>query len=383
MRNPAPLSRRQLLWLALACSSPAALATAAPAAVRALRQKAYPVARPTRAVLQDIARAGDRLVAVGERGLVIRSDDAGRTWLQCEVPVSCTLTSVRFTDARSGWAVGNMGVVLQTTDGGEHWTKRLDGQQAADLVLQAARSPRDAATQAIAQDEADRLVEMAEQLVAEGADKPLLALGSAPDGSLLAVGAYGLAVAVQGGAAWRSYMQHLPNPEGFTFYGVAERGDERWLHGEQGLLLRSAARGEPFRPETSPSTGSLFGSLVLRSGAVLLLGLRGKAWRSAAPGAAWQPLQTPVDAALLAGAELADGSVVLVGAAGQALLSRDGGQSFRPLSLPQRFPFTGVAQAADGSLLLVGMRGLLRLAPDEFKVAAAGGPPPAATSQAR
>jgi len=372
MRNPVPLSRRQLLLLALACSSPVALAaTVAPASVRALRQKAYPVARPTRAVLQDIARAGDRLVAVGERGLVIRSDDAGRTWVQCEVPVSCTLTSVRFTDARSGWAVGNMGVVLQTSDGGEHWTKRLDGQQAANLVLQAARSRRDAVTQATAHDEADRLVELAEQLVAEGADKPLLALGSAPDGSLLAVGAYGLAVAVQGGAAWRSYVQQLPNPEGYTLYGVAERGEERWLYGEQGLLLRSAARGEPFRPETSPSTGSLFGSLVLRSGAVLLLGLRGKAWRSTALGVAWQPLQTPVDAALLSGAELADGSVVLVGAAGQTLLSGDGGQSFRPLSLPQRFPFTGVVQAADESLLLVGMRGLLRLPPNEFKAAAA------------
>ena len=38
-------------------------------------------------VLIDLARAGTRLVAVGERGLVLFSDDNGQSWQQAGVPV--------------------------------------------------------------------------------------------------------------------------------------------------------------------------------------------------------------------------------------------------------------------------------------------------------
>ncbi|MBW2369941.1 MAG: hypothetical protein JRH15_18880, partial [Deltaproteobacteria bacterium] len=37
-------------------------------------------------VLLDVTTAGERLVAVGERGIVVLSDDAGHTWRQAKVP---------------------------------------------------------------------------------------------------------------------------------------------------------------------------------------------------------------------------------------------------------------------------------------------------------
>src|SRR5690349_21273995 len=36
--------------------------------------------RPDRIILMDIEQAGERLFAVGERGFVLMSDDAGETW---------------------------------------------------------------------------------------------------------------------------------------------------------------------------------------------------------------------------------------------------------------------------------------------------------------
>lgn len=36
--------------------------------------------RTDRIILIDIVRAGDRLIAVGERGFAMLSDDAGKTW---------------------------------------------------------------------------------------------------------------------------------------------------------------------------------------------------------------------------------------------------------------------------------------------------------------
>ncbi len=52
-------------------------------------------------------KAGNRLVAVGERGIVLLSDDAGLNWKQVDVPVSVTLTGVQFVSPMKGWAIGH------------------------------------------------------------------------------------------------------------------------------------------------------------------------------------------------------------------------------------------------------------------------------------
>ncbi|MFG6440981.1 WD40/YVTN/BNR-like repeat-containing protein [Roseateles sp. LKC17W] len=330
-----------------------AKAARAPATERA----ALPVRRPTHCALLAVARAGQRLVAAGERGVVISSDDAGQTWAQAEVPVSVTLTSLAFTDARHGWATGHMGVVLRTDDGGRRWIRVLEGRQAAALI-HAGASAADAANA-----EATLTADDAQRFVDEGADKPLLHIAPRADGSLLAVGAYGMALAGRdGGRQWASLMHALPNPDGFSLYGHAERGDELWLYGEQGLLLRADAARPRFQPVAPPSAASLFGSVVLADGTLLLLGLRGRVLRSAAPGAPLEAIATPIDAALTGGTPLADGSVAVVGAAGQLLISRDAGRSFQPRPLPTRFPFADLAAAPDGALVLVGQRGLQRVA---------------------
>lgn len=371
------MTRRVALLGALASAAPAVLASQRMAG--ALTRPALAVARPTQANLQAITRAGEsrRLVAAGERGLIIYSEDDGQSWVQAQVPVSCTLTALRFADAKQGWAVGNMGVVLASDDGGVSWRKCLDGQAAAQLALQTAHEQLQASKTSDAAAQGSLLLEDAQRLVGEGPDKPLLDIGLRADGSLLVVGAYGLAFASRdGGKSWQSQMHRLPNPEGFSYYGLVERRGESLLYGEQGLLLRSAGSDAAYTPQNSPDNGSLFGSLALREGPLLLLGLRGRIWRSTANKQPWRLIQTHVDAALIAGTQMRDGRVLLVGAAGQVLLSRDGGEHFRPLSLRQRFPYTGAAQAQDGSLLLVGVRGLLRLSPDELRAALESGAHP-------
>jgi len=373
---PNAITRRAALVGALGWGLAAPHARAAAPVVRALAEPALKVARPTQAVLQAVVRAGSsgRLVAAGERGLVIVSDDAGRSWTQARVPVSCTLTSLCFADAKRGWATGNMGVVLETEDGGATWTRRLDGAQAAELALIAARAQvvnRPANGDGAEKDAV--LLEDAQRLVAEGPDKPLLNIVLRADGSLVAVGAYGLAFgSSDGGRVWRPWMHRLPNPDGLSYYGLAERRGESLLFGEQGLLLRSGGN-DTFVAQESPSQGSLFGSLALREGPLLLLGLRGRLWRSAGAGEAWRQVDTPVEASLIAGTQLVDGRVLVAGAAGQLLQSTDGGMRFQPLSIAQRFPFTGLAEAGDGALVVVGMRGLMRLTPAELAAAASGG----------
>jgi photosystem II stability/assembly factor-like uncharacterized protein len=68
--------------------------------------------------------------AVGDRGVIWHTDDAGLTWRQQPSPVSCSLNGVFFVDGHHGWAVGGQcqpysgatrGVVLRTDDGGVTW----------------------------------------------------------------------------------------------------------------------------------------------------------------------------------------------------------------------------------------------------------------------
>jgi photosystem II stability/assembly factor-like uncharacterized protein len=69
------------------------------------------------------ARAGKRMVTVGDRGVILLSDDQGKTWRQAqEVPTRATLTAIFAVDEKNLWAVGHWGVILKSVDGGEHWS---------------------------------------------------------------------------------------------------------------------------------------------------------------------------------------------------------------------------------------------------------------------
>lgn len=75
--------------------------------------------------LRGVAFANDHLVfAVGDSGLILRSNDTGKTWR--EVPRSGAkyfLGDVVFTDSLTGLAMGDHGGCLSTTDGGLTWTR--------------------------------------------------------------------------------------------------------------------------------------------------------------------------------------------------------------------------------------------------------------------
>lgn len=357
------------------CGAAFAAAPAQGTLPAALQRAALKAARPEQANLMAVVRVGNRLVAAGERGLIIYSDDSGQHWSQAQVPVSVTLTALRFANERDGWAVGNMGAVLRSTDGGASWKRVFDGQQAAALAEQAAQAAWDAVKPDPnnADHPLNLLLEDAHRLVDEGADKPFLDLRLHADGSVLAVGAYGLAYSTSdGGKTWQALMKDLPNPNGATYYGIAGRQQEQYLFGEQGVLLRAAAPGAAFAAQTSPASGSLFGGLATKQGTLMLYGLRGKVYRSAQAGAAWTEVQTPVDASLITGLQLADDTVLLLGSAGQIVASKDQGQSFTAVPLKTRFPFTGATVAPDGTLIITGTRGLLRL-----PASALNGTPPA------
>ncbi len=58
--------------------------------------------------------------AVGNSGVVLKTTDGGTTWLQQTTPASGQLSKVDFLNSDDGWIVGGT-TILQTTDGGASW----------------------------------------------------------------------------------------------------------------------------------------------------------------------------------------------------------------------------------------------------------------------
>jgi len=333
-----------------------AASQAAPALPGPLRQPAGMTPRAARGFLTRVVRAGDRLVAVGERGLVVLSDDGGRQWRQARVPVSVTLTSASFADGRQGWIAGHSGVVLHTTDGGESWAIQTDGVALAKAALAQAQGLPDSAAGR------ERSIQQAQRLVDEGADKPLLSICFADANRGMAVGAYGLAATTSdGGKSWVPCLNRLPNPEGLHLYAVARDGRTWVVGGEQGVLMRSSDDGASFEPLVSPFKRSLFAATPTRNGGFVLAGLLGSACRIEPSGGAVAPIALPAPLTILSCIELLDGRVMLLAQGGRLLVSSDGVVHFTEQQPPRREPLTSLAEAADGGLVATSLGGVARL----------------------
>ena len=68
--------------------------------------------------------------AVGQGGAIVATTDGGQTWTRQDSGFELAIRGVHFSDARNGWAVGHLGLILRTTDGGRTWTT-----QGADAAL--------------------------------------------------------------------------------------------------------------------------------------------------------------------------------------------------------------------------------------------------------
>jgi photosystem II stability/assembly factor-like uncharacterized protein len=336
------------LWMGTTVFGPGAVAQTAGLP----QQPAIHSATATQSVMLSVARAGLRLVAVGERGFIIVSDDNGATWQQVSAPVSVTLVKVRFIDDKLGWAVGHAGTVLHSADGGLTWTRQLDGVQAAEIELEQARHDTD--------EQASERLSQAQQLVDEGPDKPLLDLLFLDARNGWVVGAYGLAFATHdGGLSWQSIRAHVENPNGLHLYSIERMGSDVFIAGEQGTLLRSSDEGETFKALSSPYEGTIFGLARTDKDAILAFGLRGKAFESRDRGETWERLDTLQPVTLTGGLSLDDGSVLLADESGRVLRFADGDTRAAALQIAQPRYFTGMAQAANGDLIMSSTRGML------------------------
>lgn len=283
-----------------------------------------PVAPATvkRLLLLDAARVGSRVVAVGDGGYIVLTDDDGASWRRAAAPEAPLLTAVDFADARHGWAVGHDSVILATADGGATWTK---------------------------------------QYAAPAEQRPLLAVLFLDALRGIAVGAYGAYFeTADGGRTWNARKIIA---EDRHFNGIVRiAGPRLMIFGEEGTILASANEGRDWTKVPSPYKGSLFGGVVAADGAVIAFGLRGRIYRSTDGGEAWSQVDNASTATLMGGSRLPDGAIVLAGSAGTVLVSRDNGRSFVPLETRTAKAFSKAIPGAADAVMLLGEGGAREVA---------------------
>lgn len=320
----------------------------------------------SKTLFNGIALAGKRLVSVGQRGHIVYSDDEGKNWIQAIVPVSSDLTAVTFPTPKLGWAVGHDGMVLQSCDGGETWIKQFDGRAAAQVMTAHHKALKNCASCHDEMDPPKGAPQGSESAMMtdvrcfneKGPDKPFLDVWFENETTGFIVGAFNLIFrTVNGGKTWEPWFDRTENRERFHLYAIRQVGQELFIAGEYGLVMKLDKLSGRFRALKVPYNGTFFG-VTGNAGAVIVYGMRGNAFRSTDGGVCWKKIETRMPLGLVGGTVTADGKIVLVSQAGHLLVSSDDGANFSPVKLEQPFPAAALVALDKDSLILAGLRGM-------------------------
>jgi photosystem II stability/assembly factor-like uncharacterized protein len=327
MPGLAALATRLLCLLAaLVCASPANAQDTTPGDAGALLlQPAEKNAYASQEMILGVAQAGKRLVAVGDHGVILLSDDDGRAFRQAQtVPVRSTLTAVAFADATNGWAAGHGGVILHTADGGENWTLQ--------------RSEMDN-------------------------DRPLFSVWFADAEHGVAAGLWSLLLTTSdGGRNWTSVTLPSPPEAGKAdrnLFGLFANGKGAlFIAAERGTVLRSNDGGATWSYLNTGYNGSFWTGCALKDGTLIVGGLRGTIYRSTDDGQSWHVATTNTKSSITHIAEIGD-KVVAVGLDGVLVESNDRGVTFTASQRADSLSLTALSASGGKTILLYSKRGVI------------------------
>lgn len=274
----------------------------------------------TRVHINNMTRLDDTLIAVGERGTIIFSEDKGQTWQvrheQAKKPV--TLTAIAAYGKANILAVGHDNLILRSTDRGRNWTTTMyDG----------------------------------------ALGEPLLGLWSQNGQQVYAFGSFGkFYVSDDAGEHWAE--QSLPiNGEHLNSMDGAPDG-RRILVGEMGLVLRSLDGGESWEQVEPFYEGSLFGVSQLSGSHWVAYGMRGHVFASHDDGVTWEQVELGHRLPLYGHAHTNDGGVLIVGSGGAYAWLDEFGDLTQTGFVKGQDTLTSAVMLRDGRLIVAGQHGL-------------------------
>ena len=271
--------------------------------------------------INDLVRLDDRLIAVGERGTIIVSDDDGDTWREThgdeQLPV--TLTGISALGDDTLLAVGHDAVLMRSEDAGDTWEVLMQDKELGE---------------------------------------PLLGTWSADGERIFAFGSFGRFFSSgDGGHSWQERELDIHGEHLNDMAGDGER--LQLMVGEMGLLLRSQDHGASWETIEPFYRGSLFGVAYMGDSVWVTYGMRGHVFVSRDDGMNWSQIELPHRLPLYGHAQDESGLVIVGTGGAQVTISRDGKLKdsgyLRGLGT-----LTSAVVLPGGELFVAGQRGLLQ-----------------------
>ncbi|MFJ3367009.1 WD40/YVTN/BNR-like repeat-containing protein [Pseudomonas sp. NPDC086251] len=278
--------------------------------------------RPDRVQINGLLNLGSRVVAVGERGSILLSDDQGVSWQPASVTTqrNATLTALVALDDKRLLAVGHDGWILRSTDAGSHWQEiRYD----ADL------------------------------------GEPLLGIWSGGGDNVMAFGSFGkFYQSLDAGQTWTPQLLDIDNAHLNSMAGGKD--GRRMLVGEQGLVLRTADAGQHWQTLPAFYSGSLFGIVRLSAENWVTYGMRGHVFVSHDFGDTWTQINVGNQLPLYGHVLLPDHSGLVIVGAGSSVVRLDPQGALIGVSRLAGLGTLTSATVVGSRLLVGGERGVLQ-----------------------
>jgi len=241
--------------------------------------------RPDRVQINGLFNLGSRVIAVGERGSILLSDDQGVSWQPAAVATQrdATLTAVVALDDKRLLAVGHDGWILRSVDSGSSWQEM---RHDSDL------------------------------------GEPLLGIWAGGGDSVLAFGSFGkFYQSVDAGQTWTAQSLDIDNAHLNSMAGGND--GRRMLAGEQGLVMRTADDGQHWQTLPAFYSGSLFGIVRLSANNWVTYGMRGNVFVSHDFGDSWTRINVGNQLPLYGHVLLPDHSGLVIVGAGSSVVRLD------------------------------------------------------------
>lgn len=249
----------------------------------------------------------DTLVAVGDLGTILRSSNGGSTW---EVKLNAAgvtdqLFATFFVSGSTGWAVGEVGRVLKTTDAGGSWFPQSPPTQ-SDLFALYFASP------------------------ATG-----WVLGA--NGSILKT--------IDGGTTWSPESSGTTS----TLYGITfTSATNGFAVGTDGTILATTNGGSAWKSQTSGSTQSFYGVQFVSSTVGFVVGSFGTIYRTINGGSSWTPQTSNTDMSLYGLRFISGSTGWAAGAYGTVVKTTNGGLTWFAQSAPTYNDLFGIQAIGSG-----------------------------------
>jgi photosystem II stability/assembly factor-like uncharacterized protein len=264
---------------------------------------------------------------VGARGSIYHSPDGGKNWKPQVSGTKDLLTSVEFSNEKTGWITGIYGIILKTEDGGQTWVRQNTGTE-----------------------------------------NHLFDISIAGERKGWAVGFMGTILnTTDGGKTWKSQRENVDINFNAVHFVDSDFG---WVVGEFGIILNTTDGGDTwkqqkpytlFKNEDDPWADvilALYGVKFIDRKRGWVVGMEGVLLSTEDGGATWKDLGKISEYAYYS-IDILSGSAWAVGKGGNYILSRDGGKTFQLINdvIKTRFWLHDVAFSSAKTGWVVGARG--------------------------